>query len=112
MARSSYFRCRCAVVEAFYELLQAEGYSIGQAAGRCLVEFRDDAQGDGQPALVVLSVLLARVARHDPRALARFQPELARLRTLAKKAACWQGLAVEERERLQEDLRFVLQQAD
>ena len=108
---SPYFELRCAVSEMFYEVLLSEHYTIGQAAGRCLVEFRNEAQGAGQPALVVLSVLLSRVARHEPGTLDRFGPEVEALRALGKKSACWKGLASAEKERMQEDLRFVLEKA-
>ena len=111
MPAVAYFELRCAVVETFYETLRAEDYTIGQAAGRCLVEFRREAQGGGRDALVVLSVLLSRVARHEPAALARFQPEIGAMQALAKKAVCWKGLAAGERERLEEDVRFALEKA-
>ncbi len=111
MKKGYYFELRCAVEEMFYENLLAEKYTIGQAAGRCLAEFRTEAQGGGQEAFVVLGVLLSRVARHDPAALARFAPEVEALRALDRKSACWRGLAGIEKERLQEDLRFVLEKA-
>jgi hypothetical protein len=111
MKNGTYFELRCAVEEMFYENLLAEKYTIGQAAGRCLVEFRSEAQGGGQDALVVLSVLLARVARHEPATLARFAAESEALRAIAKKSACWRGLADLEKERLKEDVRFVLEKA-
>ncbi len=108
---SSYFELRGAVVEMFYETLLAEKYTIGQATGRCLVEFHHEAQGGGRDALVVLSVILSRAARHEPAALARFQPEIGAMQALAKKSACWKGLAPVEKERLKEDLRFTLEKA-
>jgi hypothetical protein len=107
----SYFELRCAVLETFYEVLLSEKYTIGQAAGRCLVEFRSEAQGGGQDALVVLSVLLSRVARHEPAVLARFSAEIEALRAIGRKSACWRGLAGIEKERLQEDFRFVFEKA-
>lgn len=111
MEPESYYELRSAVVEMFYEVLMAEGYTIGQAAGRCLVEFRRETQGGGRNGLVALSVLLARVARHEPAALARFQPEVRALAALAKQTTCWRGLAAGEKERLQEDVRFVAEKA-
>ena len=111
MKSFTYYELRCSVAETFYEVLLGVGYTIGQATGRCLVEFRGEAQGAGQAALVVLSVLLSRVARHEPATLARFKPEIEALRALGKKSACWKGLTSGEKERLQEDLRFVLEKA-
>lgn len=108
---SNYYELRCAVVEMFYETLREEGYTIGQATSRCLVEFRREVQGGTQEGLVVLSVLLGRVARHEPAALAGFEPEWTALRALGKKTACWKGIAGTAKERLQEDLRFVLERA-
>lgn len=104
-----YFELRAAVLETFYETLMAERYSVGQAAGRCLVEFRRETAGGGRDALVALSVLLARVARHDPAALARFQPQIDAMQSVARRNACWRGLAGLAKERLQEDLRFILE---
>ena len=111
MKPSSYFELRCAVEEMFYETLLAERYTIGQAASRCLVEFRSELNGGGQEALVALSVILSRVARHDPAALARYQAELGAMQALAKKSACWRGLSSGEKKRLEEDLRFAIEKA-
>lgn len=111
MEPESYYELRNAVVETFYEVLLSEGYTIGQAASRCLVEFRSETQSGGRPGLIALSVLLARVARHEPAALARFQPEVRALAALAKQSACWRGLKTGEKERLREDARFVAEKA-
>ncbi len=67
MAPESYSELRCAVVETFYEVLLSEGYTIGQAAGRCLVEFRSETQGGGRTGLIALSVLLSRAWRGTSR---------------------------------------------
>ena len=111
MASFSYFELRCAVAEMFYEVLLSEHYTIGQAASRCLVEFRQDLNQGGRDALVVLSVILSRVARHEAAALAGYAPEVATLKNLAKKSACWRGIDGEAKERLQEDVRYTLEQA-
>ena len=107
----TYYELRCAVSETFYEVLLGERYTLGQAAGRCLTEFRSEAQGAGQDALVVLSVLLSRVARHEPETLSRFSPEIEAVKALAKKSACWKGLSSGETERMKEDVRFVIEKA-
>ena len=111
MAAESYYELRNAVVETFYEVLLSEGYTIGQAASRCLVEFRSETQGGGRAGLIALSVLLSRVARHEPATLARFLPEINALAALAKQSACWRGLASGEKERLKEDARFIAEKA-
>ena len=111
MAPESYYELRNAIVETFYEMLLSEGYTVGQAASRCLVEFRRETQGGGRNGLIALSVLLARVARHDPAALARFLPEVNALAAWAKQSACWRSLASGEKERLKEDARFVAEKA-
>lgn len=111
MKTFTYYELRCAVSETFYEVLLGERYTIGQAAGRCLTEFRSEAQGAGQDALVVLSVLLSRVARHEPETLSRFSPEIEAIKALAKKSACWKGLSSGETERMKEDVRFVIEKA-
>ena len=111
MAPESYYELRNAIVETFYEVLLAEGYTIGQAASRCLVEFRSETQGGGRAGLIALSVLLSRVARHEPATLARFLPEVNALAALAKQSACWRGLASGEKERLKEDARFIAEKA-
>jgi hypothetical protein len=107
----SYFELRSAVLETFYEALVSDGHTVGQAAGRCLVEFRGEAQDGGQNALVVLGTVLARVARHDPAALARLAPEISALRGLERKSKCWRGMTGVEKERAREDLRFALEKA-
>lgn len=109
--KESYYELRCAIVETFYEVLLAEGYTVGQAASRCLVEFRSESQEGGRTALVALSVLLSRVAKHDPAALARYRVEIGAMQALAKKSACWKGLAEGERRRMKEDVRFVSEKA-
>ena len=111
MKSFTYYELRCAVSETFYEVLLGERYTIGQAAGRCLTEFRSEAQGAGQDALVVLSVLLSRVARHEPETLARYLPEIEALKALSKKSACWKGLSSGETSRMREDVRFVIEKA-
>ena len=108
---SRYYELRCAVVEMFYETQMEEGYTVGQAASRCLVEFRREALGGRQDGLVVLSTLLSRVARHEPEALANFGPEIAALRGLGKKFGCWRGLDSGEKERMKEDVMFALEKA-
>lgn len=108
----NYYELRCAVVEMFYETLREEGYTIGQATSRCLVEFRQEVQGGTQEGMVVLSALLSRVARHEPATLADFVPEVTALRALGKKPTCWRGLESTAKERLKEDLRFVSEKAE
>lgn len=109
MAQDDYFELRGAVVEMFYEVLLSEHYTIGQAASRCLVEFRQDLNRGSRDALVILSTLMARVARHEAAALAGFAPEITTLRALSKKFSCWRGLDGAAKERLQEDVRFTLE---
>lgn len=109
--KSNYYELRCAVVEMFYETLLEEGYTIGQATARCLVEFRKEVQGGKQDGLIVLSTLLARVARHEPRSLADFTAETGALQALAKKTMCWKELAADEKERMKEDIRFTSEKA-
>ena len=111
MKTSAYYELRCAVVEMFYETLLAEHYTFGQAAGRCLVEFRREILAGGADAVVALSVVLSRVARHEPAALVRFKPELDLLQRLAQDPGARSNLAAGERERLAEDLRFVVEKS-
>ncbi len=108
---TNYYELRCAVVEMFYETLFEERYTIGQAASRCLVEFRRETQGGDREELVVLSVLLSRVARHEPASLKDFKAEVTALRALEKKPACRQGIEGSAGERLREDLRFIFEKA-
>lgn len=104
---SDYFELRCAVMEMFYGTMLEEHYTVGQAADRCLVEFQLEVEGGGRTALTVLSCLLARVARHERKALAQFTREVEAARALEKAPACWKGLEKIERERMREDLRFI-----
>ncbi len=108
---AKYYELRCAVVEMFYETLLEEGYTIGQAASRCLVEFRSEVQGGRQDGLVALSSLLSRVARHDPTVFSQLQAEVTALKALARKNFCWRGLTSIAKDRLKEDLRFIEERA-
>jgi hypothetical protein len=108
---SSYYELRCAVVEMFYETLQEEGYTIGQATSRCLVEFRREVQGGRQEGMMVLSSLLSRTARHDPDVLKDFAAEVTALRALGKQSSCWKGIDGTARERIREDLAFISEKA-
>ena len=103
---AEYFELRCAVVEMFYETLRTENYTVGQAASRCLVEFRREILGGGRDALVVLSVILSRVGHHDPAALVRFAAETDDLLKLAQATDAWEGLCRSAKARIQEDVRF------
>lgn len=104
---SSYYELRCAVVEMFYETMLAESYTIGQAASRCLVEFRQEIAPGGRDALVALSVILSRVAHHDAPALSRFAAEVAQLKQLAAQNELRAGLSAAEQSRLREDLSYL-----
>ena len=103
---AEYFELRCAVVEMFYETMRTENYTVGQAASRCLVEFRREILGGGREALVVLSVILSRVAHHDPAALLRFASEMDNMLNLVHETQAGEGLGRSARARLQEDVRF------
>ena len=107
----AYYELRGAVVEMFYETLLAEKYTMGQAASRCLVEFRREILDGRRDALVVLAAIFSRVARHEAAALARFRPELERLGLLARNPSCWKGLEPSAKERLREDVRFILEKS-
>lgn len=109
MTAGDYFELRCAVLETFYGTMLAEKYTVGQAADRCLVEFRRDVLRAGWEALAVLACLLARVARHDRPALARFAREMAAMQKLAVAPACRQALDRRAWGRVQEDLGFIRQ---
>ncbi|NLB65076.1 MAG: hypothetical protein GX803_01225 [Lentisphaerae bacterium] len=111
MMNASYYELRSAVLEVFYEILLEENYTIGQAASRGLVEFRREVVEGGRTGLIVLSVLLARVARHEPARLADFARETSVLAELAKPEEHWAGLSADETERLSEDVRFVAEKS-
>lgn len=104
---SRYYELRCAVMEAFYSAIVAEQFTVGQAADRCLMEFSSEVQEHGCEALMVLSCLLARTARHDRRALKRFAEEVKALALLEKTPVCWKGLTRREKSRMLEDIRFI-----
>ena len=108
---ADYHELRGAVVEMFYETLLAERYTIGQAASRCLVEFRQEILGGKRDALVTLATVFSRVARHAPEALARFGPELEALNNLYCNTLLWKGMRRGSRARLQEDVAYVLERA-
>ena len=109
--KKSYYELRSAVVELFYETLIEEHFTFGQATARCLVEFRREAQGGQQEGLILLSALLSRLARHEPETLADFGAEVIALRALSKKSRFWWGLESQVKERIKEDVRFVMDRA-
>ena len=97
------------MVEAFWDAVAGEKLTLGQAAGRCLVEFTSELAGHGRDALIVLSVVLSRLARYEPTALRRFGPELKRMQEISEKPGCWRGLDASEKARMREDVRLALE---
>ncbi len=96
-----YFQQRCGIVELFYTDILLNGYTPAQAAGRCLEAYR----GGSHDELTTLSVVLGRLARHDPAALPRFSVEV---QELCRLAAEWcADPASPADERLQEDMRLI-----
>ena len=109
MKASNYYALRCAVVEALWDAVAGEKLTLGQAEGRCLVEFTSELAGHGRDALVVLSAVLSRLARYEPTALRRFGPELKRMQEISEKPGCWRGLDASEKARMREDVRLALE---
>ena len=107
----NYYKLRNNVVELFYETQMDESYTAGQAAGRGMVEFQRELTEGGRAGLVVMSVILSRVARHDAGALAGFAPEIERLVEWQNAAANWAGWEAGAKERMVEDVRFTLERA-
>ncbi len=110
--RANYYKLRCAVIETFYETLLEEKYTFGQAASRCLIEFRREMGGADHAKLIVLSILLSRLARHEPSSLNDFRGPVNTLRDLGRQSSLREGLDPSEIARLEEDLRFINEQAD
>lgn len=111
MKTSNYYAFRCAVVETFWGAVAGEKLTLGQAAGRGLVDFRSELAGGGRDALIVLSVVLSRLARYEPSALRRFGPELNTMKEISKKSGCWRGLDAAEKARMREDVQLVLEKS-
>jgi hypothetical protein len=109
MSPEPYFELRCAVVEMFYGNLLDEKYTLGQTTARTLSEFQQEIGEGGRNALVILSVVLALLARHEADALSGFASEIESLRTISANAALQEGLSDDEKERLQEDIAFSLE---
>lgn len=106
-----YYELRCTLIELFYETLLEERSSIRQAASRGLVEFQRQVKTGDRDGLIVLSVLLSRVARHESAALKDYVPEVAALLGLAERATNWKALGAAAREQLKEDVLFVRKKA-
>ena len=109
MKASNYYPLRCAVVETFWGAFAGEKLTLGQAAGRCLVEFTSELAGHGRDALIVLSVVLSRLGRYEPTVLRRFGAELKRMKEISEKPGCWSGLDVSEKARMREDVQLALE---
>ncbi len=111
MSPESYFELRCAVVEMFYGNLIDEKYTLGQTTDRCLSEFQQEIGEGERNALVVLSVTLSLLGRHETSKLSDFGDEIKSLKALSDKADLWEGLSADEKERMQEDIEFTLEKA-
>jgi len=111
MSQESYFELRCAVVEMFYGNLIDEKYTLGQTTDRCLSEFQQEIGEGGRNALVILSVTLSLLGRHEASKLSDFADGIKVLKALSEKVDLWEGLSADEKERLQEDIAFTLENA-
>jgi len=111
MSQEPYFELRCAVVEMFYGNLLDEKYTLGQTASRCLSEFQQEVGEGERNALIVLSVTLSLLGRHEMSKLSDFGEEIKSLKLLRDKADLWEGLSADEKERMQEDIAYTLENA-
>ncbi len=111
MSQEQYFELRCAVVEMFYGNFIDEKYTLGQTTDRCLSEFQQEIGEGGRNALIILSVTLSLLGRHEAGKLSDFTAEIKTLGTLSEKTDLWEGLSEDEKERMQEDIAYTLENA-
>jgi len=68
-------------------------YTLGQTTDRCLSEFQQEIGEGGRNALIILSVTLSLLGRHEAGKLSDFTAEIKTLGTLSEKTDLWEGLS-------------------
>lgn len=79
---SEFYQLKYHVIEAFYEYIVAENFSIGQSVDRCLYEFGKQVSEGGLGALAVYSTLFYRAAFHSATELSIFRKHINKMNCL------------------------------
>ncbi len=82
---TEYYKLKYIITETFYENMLDENDTIGQASGRCLVEFFSELDENNIESIIVTSTILARIVRHEAKKLKDFLKEYDRILELLKK---------------------------
>ncbi len=102
-----YYQLKYLVTETFYENMLDENYTIGQTAGRCFVEFYEELHENNIESIIVISTILARIARHEPTKLKDFLKEYKEMLELLQRINLDESLKEEERKDILYDIGCV-----
>ncbi len=83
-----FYQLKYYVIEAFYEHIVEENYTIVQSVDRCLYEFGQQLSTGGLDALAVYSTLFYRAACHSGKALKCFREKINEMNTLLSSDLC------------------------
>ena len=95
---TEYYKLKYIITETFYETMLDENYTLGQASGRCFVEFFAELSENNIESFIVISTVLARIARHEPQKLKDFLKEYNKILELLKKFNLDDYLTKDEKE--------------
>lgn len=103
----NYYELKYLVTETFYENILEENYTIGQTAGRCFAEFYSQLKKNDLEALIVMSTILSRVAKHDNTALKLFEKDIKRMNLLFEKKDVLMNIENDTFVMLKDDIDYI-----
>ncbi len=101
---NDYYKLKYLVTETFYENMLDENYTIGQTSGRCFVEFYAELNENNIESIIVISTILARIARHEVKKLKDFLGKYNKMLELLKKVNLDDYLNEDERKDILYDI--------
>ena len=105
---SEFYKLKYYVIEAFYEYIIAENFTIRQSVDRCLYEFGKQISEGGLDALAVYSTLSYRAAFHSADELRFFRKQINKLNCLFSSELC-HVLSGDELEELTDEIDLINQ---
>ena len=105
---SEFYKLKYYVIEAFYEYIIAENFTIRQSVDRCLYEFGTQISEGGLDALAVYSTLFYRAAFHSADELRFFRKHINKLNCLFSSELC-HVLSGDELEELTDEIDLINQ---
>ncbi|USF26421.1 hypothetical protein N510_001349 [Firmicutes bacterium ASF500] len=107
---SEFYKLKYHVIEAFYEYIIAENFTIRQSVDRCLYEFGKQISEGGLDALAVYSTLFYRAAFHSADELRFFRKHINKLNCLFSSELCHgHVLSEDELEELTDEIDLINQ---